>query len=594
MHHPKTTNFTSCAALYIDTWPLYQNYSWTGQVLGIRPNRTQQITYQGCKDLCGTGVDRYPWSETAQTLSTWLLPILGMLLQGPFISNDFLGTILVLARWLGSPMSSLACILWNISASGKCAMMVDMAVDYNSPPMKDNGDPNRQVMNFRSMRDSFYILVTMSEAEGLLRIALFSKDLKLEGTDKTIIEMRQELARNLRRHRRRNAVPVFISTMWFLFSLAISIQAAFDKLGENTTAHELAMGLALAWLPVLILCSIVDCGSVSASEMRDEINALVDLVSRSLQNPVLREQFIESCCYWPESSMMRDRVTRISKQCHKFRGGLFSSFAGQGRVRWHYGVAHPLLSEIENCHIADHGRNWLADEQQARINLVLGSPGRGLFWFDFRQLWQTSCAILIVGCCCLSGIIVSYYTPTVGLGCRSLGYLLYVVASTALVIIEFVIWRMTSFSPEDLEEERLRQERFDPLRTPSTRKSTVNSLFLKETSSWATLQRTRIEDALIGALSTVLTILYDSKHRKEKKDDLRRVFVASLRAWHGLRFREQLHYLFFIPLEVANAAMLVWILVAQTFGLFQLAISSSSGACKVIWVQRIKEEPGGV
>lgn len=371
----------------------------------------------------------------------------------------------------------------------------------------------------------------------------------------------------LRRHRRRNAVPVFISTLWFLFSLAISIQAAFEKLGDNSTAHELAMGLMLSWLPILILCGIVDCGSVSASEMRDEINSFVDLVSRSLRNPLTRRRFLDSFSHWPEFETMKDRVNKISSQSHKLQGDFFTSFAGQGRVRWHYGVAHPVLSEIENCHIAEHGRNWLADEEQARISLVLGSPGRGLFWFDFRQFWQISSAILIVGSCCLSSFIVSFFTPTVGLGCRSLGFLTYFLTALFLVFLEFLVWRLTSFSPEDLEEERLRQERFGCLRTPS-RKNTMDSLFLKETSSWAALQRTRVENALIGVLSTVITVFYRSKYRKAKRDDVRRALVASFRAWHALETREQLHYLVFIPLELANAAMLVYIELAQAFGFY--------------------------
>ncbi|TLD32599.1 hypothetical protein E2P81_ATG05575 [Venturia nashicola] len=580
MLHPKTTDFAVCRETYLGTWPQYRNYSWSGPVRNIQPNPRQQISYEGCKALCGTGNDRYPWSETAQTLSTWLLPVLGMLLQAPFISNQFWNTLLVLARWLGSPMSSLACILWNISASGKCAMMVDMAVGYDSPPIRGELDLDNQLVDFRSMRDSFYILVTMnqysiktthtskSEAQGLLRIALFSKNLELEGTDKTIRETRQELARMLRRHRRRNAVPIFISTMWFLFSLGISIQAAFEKLGENTTAHELAMGLALSWLPILILCSIVDCVSVSASEMRDEINALVDLVSRSLQNSEIRGRFIDTFRYRPEYHTVKDRVTKISSQSHKLQGGFFTSFAGQGRVRWHYGVAHPLLSEIENCHIADHGRNWLADEEQARISLVLGSPGRGLFWFDFRQLWQVCSATLVVGGCCLGGFIVSFFTPTVGLGCRSLGFLVYFLVSLFLVFLEFLIWRLTSFSPEDREEERLRQERFGCLKTPPSRKSTMDSLFLKETSSWVTSQRARVENALIRVVSAALAVFHSSKHRQAKRDELRRTLVASIRAWHDLRAREQMHYLVFVPLEFTNAAILIYILLAQSFGLY--------------------------
>ncbi len=56
------------------------------------------------------------------------------------------------------------------------------------------------------------------EAEGLLRIVLFSKDLQL--LDKNI-----RLAKDLREARKRGVVPVFISTLWFLFSLAISIQS---------------------------------------------------------------------------------------------------------------------------------------------------------------------------------------------------------------------------------------------------------------------------------------------------------------------------------------------------------------------------------
>lgn len=63
------------------------------------------------------------------------------------------------------------------------------------------------------------------EAEGLLRIVLFSKDLQLLNTNIRLATERQRLAKYLRDARKRGVVPVFISTMWFLFSLAISIQA---------------------------------------------------------------------------------------------------------------------------------------------------------------------------------------------------------------------------------------------------------------------------------------------------------------------------------------------------------------------------------
>jgi hypothetical protein len=103
-----------------------------------------------------------------------------------------------------------------------------MSIPYDEYP-GENSD-------FADIRDSFYLLMNFNqyklkplismtkEAEGLLRICLFSKDLKLLGTKKTLNHTRRKLAWGLRSNRRRGVVPVFISTLWFLFSVGISIE----------------------------------------------------------------------------------------------------------------------------------------------------------------------------------------------------------------------------------------------------------------------------------------------------------------------------------------------------------------------------------
>ena len=71
----------------------------------------------------------------------------------------------------------------------------------------------------------------------------------------------------------------------------------------------------------------------------------------------------------------------------------FTDFAGQARIRWHYGVAHPLLCSFENSFMADHGRGWLpgngdnADRAKAFVRIF-----RRLFFlleqsalFDFQK-----------------------------------------------------------------------------------------------------------------------------------------------------------------------------------------------------------------
>ena len=106
---------------------------------------------------------------------------------------------------------------------------VDMAIPYEVLPDEDS--------EFSSIRDSFFILMNLNqykmkpvismtkEAEGLLRIALFSEDLTLLGSKKTLSALRAKLARDLRSNRRRGVVPIFISTLWFLLALGISIEA---------------------------------------------------------------------------------------------------------------------------------------------------------------------------------------------------------------------------------------------------------------------------------------------------------------------------------------------------------------------------------
>ena len=82
------TNFTACAAANLPLNSSFQAiYGWKGPVRLIDPNETTQISYRGCKQLCGTGSDYYDWSESSSTITTWVLPVIGVLLQAPFISN---------------------------------------------------------------------------------------------------------------------------------------------------------------------------------------------------------------------------------------------------------------------------------------------------------------------------------------------------------------------------------------------------------------------------------------------------------------------------------------------------------------------------
>lgn len=109
--------------------------------------------------------------------------------------------------------------------------LTEQATKYEETPTEGS--------QYSQIRDSMYILSVMNqytikqrmpsqEAERLLRIALFSDSLQLEAVEgqyNTIVSRRRELAKAIREGRKKGIVPVFISQMWFLFSLAITLES---------------------------------------------------------------------------------------------------------------------------------------------------------------------------------------------------------------------------------------------------------------------------------------------------------------------------------------------------------------------------------
>ncbi|KAI4245830.1 MAG: hypothetical protein L6R40_002358 [Gallowayella cf. fulva] len=180
--------------------------------------------------------------------------------------------------------------------------MTDLAVARGEYP-----DENSE---FAGMRDSLFMLSVMNqysikqqmparESERLLRVALFSHSLEVQpkdGITQPIEYRRKALAKSFREQRKKGVVPVLLSLGWFMFALALSIEAAFGQLGSSQAAHNLAMGLLLAWLPVLVTATTVNRNPSGAEPLRRQLNEFVEevLAQELLQitefdTPVLRE-----------------------------------------------------------------------------------------------------------------------------------------------------------------------------------------------------------------------------------------------------------------------------------------------------------------
>ena len=73
---------------------------------------------------------------------------------------------------------------------------------------------------------------------------------------------------------------------------------AFAMRGDNSTAHDLALGCLLAWLPVFITSTIVDRNFTRPDRTRARLNRLVDRVRVTLRD----QKFCRHCRSLSESS----------------------------------------------------------------------------------------------------------------------------------------------------------------------------------------------------------------------------------------------------------------------------------------------------
>ena len=68
-------DFTSCGSNFLNySLTIYSNLVYHGPVHEVYANTggPTLITLQGCKDLCGSGVDYYSWKDASNTITTWV------------------------------------------------------------------------------------------------------------------------------------------------------------------------------------------------------------------------------------------------------------------------------------------------------------------------------------------------------------------------------------------------------------------------------------------------------------------------------------------------------------------------------------------
>ncbi|KIW74647.1 hypothetical protein Z517_11417 [Fonsecaea pedrosoi CBS 271.37] len=489
-----------------------------GPLRGIDPsyrNETLALTVDGCIAACGSGPDLWDAFTVFQILTTWILPSVSLIAQLPWESLNIRKrrNLEALLNWIGAPSASLTTTIFNIYMIKKChevaraspptarmddAMYILSCINqYQYPGMLPAPRPVGRLEN-QSLPDRLRRLKKLvmrgthpkpvdgssnSEEEPASTVrnrnrALLQgvfRQLKLSAhgphadqqeLQARLAELNATLAYHLRLNRRKGVWPLALNILWFGVSLIISVAVAFADLGDNTTAHSLALGLLLSWIPSLVVMAIIDRNPTNSSRCQELIERWlynVEQVVEAQRRQGLIRDAANAATQPPQAEgsgaaqpplpgqngeaqhgeaqqeaeanelVLWSRALELRQPGVRRRYGI-GHFVGQGRYLRYCGVANAALMQYEH---AGDDLDSLNLDDPAGFEAELTK--RPYSWFI---IWV--CSEVIVGVSFGMAFMVSFNTPTIGLGCRSGLYSIWYILSSLSWLVLLAIqepWR---------------------------------------------------------------------------------------------------------------------------------------------------------
>ncbi|KAB5560223.1 hypothetical protein GE09DRAFT_962289 [Coniochaeta sp. 2T2.1] len=398
-------------------------YLYHGHVTGLKKDfprsRYLALTYRGCTSICGSKIELNTAPTSLNIAATWIFP-LAILLSLPYDSlhrKKYRKSLEAMSNWLGSPQTSLTATIFNFRQISECQRRVSRGgsgtirssttcdVYFILSCMNQFELPSAPQLRRRFLEVLVYGLFRPLRAES-------AEEYEDGGADAVLLrELAATMAFQLR---------ILVT---FLIAFVFSVVLAFDDLGDRTTAHSLGIGLLFGWLPLLIISSIIDRNPVSADRSAElmsrwlyNANAIMDW--RSSPEPDPNPANIR---WWKPSSAGQEPLQ-------------FGHFVGQGRKMEYCGLVSAVIHGTDDAQFDSSAKSFA--EAADRVFDSLEGPR--------PRSWHVIAAVseMLVVCEIMMGFTIAFATPTVGLGCRSLAYLLTALLSSVAWAIQFR-WKKT-------------------------------------------------------------------------------------------------------------------------------------------------------
>ncbi|KAK0621830.1 hypothetical protein B0T17DRAFT_600607 [Bombardia bombarda] len=385
---------------------------WDGPIALLNKNFPREditaITYKGCVELCGDYTELNTPKTALGIITTWIFP-LAILFSLPFESlhlRKLHGTLAAVSNWLGSPQTAMTATIFNFDQIRKCHRRAERGVREDTYYVLSCFNQFELPMRGGSLDDEFAATLVY----GLFRPLRDGAANRRPGN--ADIEYTRQLlaalAAQLRLLRRRGVVPTMLSLGTFLVASVISIVLAYGEIVEGIDVTSMVLGLLYSWLPMLVICTIIDRNPVSSERT-------AELMSRWLYNVnVVRTWRTKGVANMPAPGPDGWWDNEVPPH---FR---IEGFIGQGRRMQYCGLVHAMLSCVKEPHRIDDAAGLRRYDELAR-DVVTRLDGRR------PGLWYSSAlrAMFLVWVPILMAFVVAFTSPTVGLGCWSGSFLVF-------------------------------------------------------------------------------------------------------------------------------------------------------------------------
>ncbi|KAF8996104.1 hypothetical protein BDQ17DRAFT_1392086 [Cyathus striatus] len=420
------------------------------------------ISYENCLKYCGAGQEPFQWTVFSQQFSSWLLPWLALISQTPFGSNDKLINLEAIVLTVGSPTLG-AYSLALTALNGR--WIASLFGAYRYPNVRS------AVRVLSSLQQS---PLRINEDGGLLAclIVLPEND---EWWDELVVWIDYTYTWS---------ISAATSIAWVAIAYVFTVVDSFGTGDIVNNFQLIGQGVGSLWLwliPIVVgwLQISPKCDSIRLRMAVERANGIAHVVKGSSDTVLATAVSGDRAIYLDFSSRDALRVDERSTAPIYNYARFLPWMQAVEKVSYAYSAAsrnaqqhkpvNPLVDWVE----AERGQTVQRENRignSTEISHYCGAlffeedaPRKrwGLSYASPRMLIASGLALMLQWGTTGAAIVVAWFTPTRGLGCRSSSYLAYGILSTVawflLIVSSILSHYVVSFESVNGKQRRISQ-----------------------------------------------------------------------------------------------------------------------------------------